>query len=99
MAQVVHQVNLLGKSFGITFSDDLIGVCNNGYGRIKYMPVAWDHKVHGCIPVMLKTKLKSTRSAEELIEDILLAVKLQGCYRIEYYQLCQHILAHGHTPR
>lgn len=96
--QTVTSVTFGPCNYGITFFGDRFGVCKNGYGKIKYMPVyCWNFKA-GYFPFLMKTKISGRDTAEELHDNIFLCAKLKTCMS-ECVALCEHVLKYGHGAR
>lgn len=92
------RVTFGGRVYGITFSGDRFGVCRDGFGRVKYMPVAFAWNDHYYFPKLNKTRLSMLGTAEELFDNIETCSLLKS-YAPECVQICEHILKYGRTPR
>ena len=94
------RVNLSGRVYGITASSKHgFGVCKNGVGVIKYMPVVFSSKSPGgYLPRLLKTRLSWMGSAHEIVENIAVCEKLKT-FLPECVIVCEHVLQHGHGIR
>lgn len=95
--QIVHQLTFGDRRYGVTFAQDKIGVVRNGCGKVKYMPVTRDYSTH-YFPRMLNTRLPYSGTAKELVETLVSCSRIH-CSMLECVELCEHILAHGRTPR
>ena len=95
--QSVTRVTFGDREYGITFFEDRFGVCRNGYGRVKYMPVVWKYSVH-CFPELHKTRLSLAGTAETLHDNVSTCSRIKAS-TAECIQLCEHVLKYGRTPR
>ena len=93
----VTVIDLRGRRYGVIAHGDKIGVCANGFGKVKYMPVAFNYGVH-FPPKLLKTRLQLSSSAGDLAETLTNNAKLD-CFIPESIAVCEHILQYGRTPR
>lgn len=95
--QTITRVSFGNHEYGITFFEDRFGVCKGGYGRVKYMPVVWKCGAH-YFPELHKTRLSMAGTAAELFENISTCARIKSS-TLECVQVCEHVLAYGHTPR
>jgi hypothetical protein len=96
--QIVSHVAFNGRLYGITFSGDRFGVCKNGYGKVKYMPVTYGRNAPFYFPKLFKTRLSMKHSAEELYNNLITCDKIKSS-PAECIRICEHVLQFGHTPR
>jgi hypothetical protein len=94
---VVTVIDYRGSRYGIVTSGNRIGICRNGFGRVKYMPVVFNYGFH-FLPKLLKTRLLLSTSAQDLAETLISNARL-GAFVPESVAVCEHILQNGHTPR
>lgn len=94
---VVTVIDYRGSRYGIVTSGDRIGICKNGFGRVKYMPVVFNYGFH-FLPKLLKTRLLLSGSAQDLAEALIINARYDA-FVSESIAVCEHILQHGHTPR
>lgn len=93
----VTVIDLRGRRYGVVYHDNKIGVCANGFGSVKYMPVVFNYGFH-FLPKLLKTRLLLSTSAADLAETLITNARLDA-FVPESIAICEHILQHGHTPR
>lgn len=93
----VTVIDLRGRRYGIVYHDNKIGICSNGYGQVKYMPVIFNYGVH-FLPKLLKTRLSVSSSAKELAETLIQNARID-CSIPESIAVCEHVLKFGRTPR
>lgn len=93
----VTVIDLRGRRYGVVYHDNKIGICANGFGRIKYMPVVFSYGFH-FLPKLLKTRLLLSTSAADLAETLTCNARFDS-FIPESIAICEHILQHGRTPR
>lgn len=93
----VYTVTFGDRTYGVAYHDNKIGVCANGIGRIKYMPVVFNYNFHN-FPKLCKTRLPLSRAASDLVDTLVTCSKI-NCSALECVILCEHILKNGRTPR
>jgi hypothetical protein len=93
----VTVIDLRGRRYGVVYHGNKIGICSNGFGRIKYMPVVFGYGFH-FLPKLLKTRLLLSASAADLAETLACNARFDS-FIPESVAICEHILQHGHTPR
>lgn len=93
----VTVIDLRGRRYGVVYHDNKIGICVNGIGRIKYMPVVFNYGVH-FLPKLLKTRLLLSSSAADLAQTLICNARFDS-FIPESVAICEHILRHGRTPR